>query len=360
MFVRLPRGATAVPVQPSLWISHPADPDEREAEAVANRVAEGGSAGSITGSDATDNDRLHRLSAESSPSLDDISIDEQEEGDDLESVQALHAAGGPPPHAAPAPEMIRRPTGGRAIDPDLQVPMQDRFGVSFGNVRIHSDTQAAGLAASIGARAFTFGRDIYFGAGEYRPTTTDGRRVLAHELTHVLQQRATTRQVSTERPRVMRLGAPVPPVTHEVRPWGASGPIGSNHVAATDGGSNVEVWIAYPIFNQANSYWCHGHSLGTYARHGYSVYSGPPMATAVRDEWTNVPSEQTRAGDIAVWVTRYDHSARFTAPSISNGTLDPDASMLSTKNGRSSLATMSLSAIASIYGSAGIAVFRRR
>lgn len=64
-----------------------------------------------------------------------------------------------------------------------------RMGADFSNVRVHQDAQTNALFRSLSARAFTVGRDLYFGPGEYQPSTADGRRLIAHELTHVMQQR---------------------------------------------------------------------------------------------------------------------------------------------------------------------------
>lgn len=66
--------------------------------------------------------------------------------------------------------------------------MEPRLGHDFSGVRVHADGQAAASARSLGARAYTVGADIAFGRGEYAPETTEGRRLLAHELTHVVQQ----------------------------------------------------------------------------------------------------------------------------------------------------------------------------
>jgi hypothetical protein len=65
---------------------------------------------------------------------------------------------------------------------------QARFGWDFGSVRLHAGRDAANAADRLGARAFTAGRDIAFGPGEYAPGTEDGQRLLAHELAHVVQQ----------------------------------------------------------------------------------------------------------------------------------------------------------------------------
>ncbi len=68
--------------------------------------------------------------------------------------------------------------------------MEPRFGRDFGQVRIHTSPTAAEAARSVASRAFTMGRDIVFGAGQFAPHTTSGRELLAHELTHVVQQGA--------------------------------------------------------------------------------------------------------------------------------------------------------------------------
>jgi hypothetical protein len=84
---------------------------------------------------------------------------------------------------------LLRSSAGQPLPPDVGADMQDRLGFSFDDVRIHTGTAAAAAADLLGANALTHGRDIYFGAGRFAPATADGRRLLAHELTHVVQQR---------------------------------------------------------------------------------------------------------------------------------------------------------------------------
>jgi len=79
--------------------------------------------------------------------------------------------------------------GGHALDPATRERIGTRLGDSFADVRIHSDDAADALAASVSARAFTTGSDVYFARGEHQPGSSDGARLLAHELTHVAQQR---------------------------------------------------------------------------------------------------------------------------------------------------------------------------
>jgi hypothetical protein len=82
--------------------------------------------------------------------------------------------------------------GGRALDQPVLEHVGAALGDSLGDVRIHADGAAAALARSVSARAFTVGRDIFFGPGEYRPTTPAGRELLTHELVHVVQQRGAS------------------------------------------------------------------------------------------------------------------------------------------------------------------------
>jgi hypothetical protein len=73
--------------------------------------------------------------------------------------------------------------------------MERAFGTSLGDVRLHTSGPAQQLNQSLDARATTVGRDIYFDQGEYDPDSTSGRQLLAHELTHVLQQRRGGRRL---------------------------------------------------------------------------------------------------------------------------------------------------------------------
>jgi hypothetical protein len=77
---------------------------------------------------------------------------------------------------------------GRPLDPATRAFMEPRFGHDFSGVRVHTDTKAAESAAAVNARAYTVGKTVVFGAGQYAPDMTDGRRLMAHELTHVVQQ----------------------------------------------------------------------------------------------------------------------------------------------------------------------------
>lgn len=79
---------------------------------------------------------------------------------------------------------------GQPLDQSTRELMESRFGHDFSQVRVHSDAGAGNAASAINARAFTVNRNIVFGANEYAPQTESGRRLLSHELMHVVQQRA--------------------------------------------------------------------------------------------------------------------------------------------------------------------------
>jgi hypothetical protein len=83
--------------------------------------------------------------------------------------------------------------GGAPLEEGTKSFMENRFGYDFGNVKIHTDTIAAKSAQSINALAYTNGNSIVFNQGQYSPETESGKRLLAHELTHVVQQNGVQR-----------------------------------------------------------------------------------------------------------------------------------------------------------------------
>lgn len=92
-------------------------------------------------------------------------------------------------HPAVEAHIGRARGGGIALHPGARARIEPLVGDSLGDVRVHDGPTADALARSVQARAFTTGRDVFFARGEYRPGTASGDRLLAHELTHVVQQR---------------------------------------------------------------------------------------------------------------------------------------------------------------------------
>lgn len=163
----------ALPLQPKLIISQPDDPYEREADRVAERVmrmpepAVQAQAGYGAG---------NGLSCS----------DEGATGDG--PVQRKVSAYSPP--AADVPpivhEVLRSP--GEPLDAGTRASFEPKFGFDFGSVRIHADIKAGESARAISALAYTVGNRLVFGAGQYSPSTPAGQWILAHELTHAVQQ----------------------------------------------------------------------------------------------------------------------------------------------------------------------------
>jgi len=80
--------------------------------------------------------------------------------------------------------------GGSPLDSDTKGFMESRLGADFGDVRVHTDATASESARSVQAHAYTVGSDVVFQSGKYSPDSDSGKRMLAHELTHVVQQRS--------------------------------------------------------------------------------------------------------------------------------------------------------------------------
>jgi hypothetical protein len=101
--------------------------------------------------------------------------------------KAADGSGPAPAHVQSTVDQARA-GGGTPLSPETRADMESRLGRDFGGVRVHSGAPAAAAAQAVGAKAFTVGNDVFFGAGRYRPETDGGKRLLAHELVHTVQQ----------------------------------------------------------------------------------------------------------------------------------------------------------------------------
>ena len=169
----LGRGA----IQPRLKIGAPDDAYEREADRVADRVM------SMAGPDVAP-------ATHGSPPAVQRLCDEC-----AEELQPKRASGVERSASAPADAAVSRGTegGGHPLLAQLRGFFEPRFGRDFSQVRVHSGRQAAASAQAIQARAYTRGRDVVFGSGEYAPDSHRGRWLVAHELAHVVQQASPDR-----------------------------------------------------------------------------------------------------------------------------------------------------------------------
>ncbi len=127
----------------------------------------------------------------------------------------------------------RREPAGTPLDPATRRTMESRFGHDFGDVRVHDGATADRAARAADARAFTLGQSIYFAAGQYAPDAIAGRRLLAHELVHTVQQRDAAPRASSTR-TVSRPGDPLEIEAERVAAQTAPGPISraaTRHIA---------------------------------------------------------------------------------------------------------------------------------
>src|SRR5712691_1667786 len=120
---------------------------------------------------------------------------QKKEDDKLQKAQApeekLQRKGseGAPAVGGDVQSAIRnKTTGGQPLSADVRGHMEPRFNADFGNVRLHSDPESAGLSNQLSARAFTYQNHIFFSRDQYQPGSSEGKHLLAHELTHTIQQ----------------------------------------------------------------------------------------------------------------------------------------------------------------------------
>lgn len=148
-------------------ISSPSDPAEREATSVAASIMRSVETGAVSSS---------------TPSSIQRAV-----GAPLSSSASVAPAG-------VSAKIARSMSGGTALPTSVRSFMEPRFGANFGGVRIHTDENAAGLSRHLNARAFTVGEHVFFGRNQFQPGQRDGRELIAHELTHTIQQGAAAQR----------------------------------------------------------------------------------------------------------------------------------------------------------------------
>ncbi len=131
-----------------------------------------------------------QVTSQPAPATEAPAVQRQEEEEELQMKPIAPRQAGDAFEAEE--EVERRLTGlqgkGSPLPEEVRSDMERRFGADFGQVRVHTDNDAAELNQELQAKAFTHGSDIYFDAGNYDPGSSTGKRLLAHELTHIVQQ----------------------------------------------------------------------------------------------------------------------------------------------------------------------------
>ncbi|MBW4668245.1 MAG: DUF4157 domain-containing protein [Cyanomargarita calcarea GSE-NOS-MK-12-04C] len=178
-------GRSGQRVQAKLTIGEPGDKYEQEADRVAAEV-------------------VQQMNAPASPQASQSeSVQQQEREDDelmMSPMVQCQADGG----MAATPDLeasINQARGsGQPLTDNIREPMEQAFGADFSDVKVHTDSQSHQLNQSIQARAFTTGQDVFFRQGEYNPGSRSGQELIAHELTHVVQQNRSELQQSLNKP----------------------------------------------------------------------------------------------------------------------------------------------------------------
>jgi Domain of unknown function (DUF4157) len=164
-------------IQRKPTISSPGDAHEREADEVADKVMRMAEPAPIG----------------AAPVLVQRKCATCEDDEESKTIQAKRASSVPGEVVLDTGAAVRTAErGGERLSTSVRQHFEPRFGFDFSRVRIHADGEAAQAAQAVQARAYTVGQNIVFGRGEYAPSTVEGGRLLAHELTHVIQQTDTT------------------------------------------------------------------------------------------------------------------------------------------------------------------------
>ena len=171
-------------MQVKLTVNTPGDKYEQEADRVADQVRRMASAA------AGDPPRIQRACTSSNRELETQTLQRMCAGCEEEELQRKEH-GGAQDLSTDVESQVRALQGsGEQLPTHVREFFEPRFGRDFSDVRVHTNGAAAQAAHAVNALAYTSGREIVFGQGQYAPETDSGRRLLAHELTHVVQQDA--------------------------------------------------------------------------------------------------------------------------------------------------------------------------
>jgi len=206
----------------ALEVAPPEDEHEREAERLADKLSEGiappripTAAPEAVRRAAVEDEKRKAESPKAAPKAESPKPPPKAEATTAtepkkkdEPAIATKAEPGGTPQVTPAVTDGIAAGGGRSLPGDARGQFEAQLGSDLADVRIHDDASAAAAASDLDARAFTFGRDVFFGAGRYQPHTAEGRKLLAHELVHTVQQRPGG---SLSRAAIQRQTDPPPP-----------------------------------------------------------------------------------------------------------------------------------------------------
>jgi hypothetical protein len=336
-------------VQAKLTVNAPGDIYEQEADRIADEVT------------SAEKSQVQRQEEEEEEEEEEVQAQRQEEEEELqaqrqpveeeeeEEVQAQSAEGQPDTVSESIEARIGNARGsGHPLSESVREPMEQAFGADFSDVRVHTDSEANLLNQQLSAKAFTTARDIFFRQGEYSPGSGTGKKLIAHELTHVVQQegnKSLKRRAKVNEEELQMNDVPISIQRMKgfdkdqdqiLEPWDgghvisvrtdADNPVGAyvtedalgvlgKKRTTKEQEESIEAHKAKEIPFEG-SFWCHGYSLGTFGRFGYSVFSGAlHMGQVINDEYKELgdlnDGTNVQPGDLAVWYSggTFQHSA---------------------------------------------------
>jgi hypothetical protein len=182
--------ATGRLLQTKLNISQPGDVYEQEADRIADQVMRMPDLATPAPAQLNGLPQISSLQRRCAQCEDEeVQRQPMEEEVEEETLQAKEAPGQTPEIASGVRAQVDGLRGGgEPLSESVRAYFEPRFGRDFSQVRVHTDGRAAESARQVSAQAFTLGRDIVFGAGRYAPDTRQGQQLIAHELTHAIQQ----------------------------------------------------------------------------------------------------------------------------------------------------------------------------
>jgi|GEM_PF-3728138 len=188
-----PRPLTPPPLQAKLTIGEPDDQYEQEADNVARQVV-----GQIHSPQTVQREEMLEEEEEEElqmkPLVQREEIAEEEEEEELQMKPLVQRQTGGEASDDLERSIQQARGSGQTLDSSLRPQMENAMGADFSGVRVHTGPQSDQMNRSIQAKAFTTGQDIFFRQGEYNPGTKSGQELVAHELTHVMQQTQRTVQ----------------------------------------------------------------------------------------------------------------------------------------------------------------------
>jgi hypothetical protein len=181
-------------IQAKLKVGWPNDKYEKEADRVADQVMKMPDTGNVQRACAECEEEV----LQPKPFLQSLPIEEEEEELQPKRIQKKGWRGSAEASSGIESKINQSRGSGQPLPSDTRSFMENRFGIDFGSVKVHSDSISVQMNREVSSQAFTVGNNIYFNSGRYNPGSSSGKQLLAQELTHVVQQNGNDNAIQKE------------------------------------------------------------------------------------------------------------------------------------------------------------------